>query len=115
MALPIGFDFIRAGHKARGIKQKWAPGRSPRPCIPVPQIWSRCTGPFRLYPQRVIAPSVCDSILRPEAEGDGLMNRKELLEAASQHLSTAIILLTVAGEDRLALDVEEIAGRLDFF
>jgi hypothetical protein len=42
------------------------------------------------------------------------MNRKELLEAASQHLSTAIILLTVAGEDRLALDLEEIAGRLDF-
>jgi hypothetical protein len=52
--------------------------------------------------------------LRPEVEGDGLMNRKELLEAASQHLSTAIILLTVAGEDRLALDLEEIAGRLDF-
>jgi hypothetical protein len=42
------------------------------------------------------------------------MSREELLEAASQHLSTAVILLTVAGEDRLALDVEEIAGRLDF-
>jgi hypothetical protein len=42
------------------------------------------------------------------------MNRKELLEAASQHLSTAIILLTAAGEDRLALDIEEIAGWLDF-
>jgi hypothetical protein len=42
------------------------------------------------------------------------MNRKQLLEAASQHLSTAIILLTAAGEDRLALDVEEIVGWLDF-
>jgi hypothetical protein len=35
------------------------------------------------------------------------MDRRELLEAAFQH--TAIILLTAAGEDRLALSVEEIA------
>lgn len=42
------------------------------------------------------------------------MNRRELLEAASQHLNTAIILMTAAGEDRLALDVEEIAEWLDF-
>ena len=42
------------------------------------------------------------------------MNRRELLEAASQHLGTAIILLTAAGEDRLALDVEEIAEWLGF-
>ena len=42
------------------------------------------------------------------------MDRRELLEAASQHLGTAIILLTAAGEDRLALDVEEIAEWLGF-
>ena len=29
------------------------------------------------------------------------MDRRELLEAALQHLSTVIILLTAAGEDRL--------------
>ena len=40
------------------------------------------------------------------------MNRRELLEAASQHLGTAIILWTA--EDRLALDVEEIAEWLGF-
>ena len=42
------------------------------------------------------------------------MDRAELLAAASEHLSTAIILLTAAGEDRLALDVEEIADWVDF-
>ena len=42
------------------------------------------------------------------------MDRRELLEAASQHLATAIILLTAAGEDRLALDLEAIASRLAF-
>jgi len=41
------------------------------------------------------------------------MDRRELLEAAFQHLGTAIILLTAAGEDRLALSVEEIAQSLD--
>ena len=35
------------------------------------------------------------------------MDRSELLEAASQYLDRVIILLTVAGEDRLALDIEE--------
>ena len=35
------------------------------------------------------------------------MDRSELLEAASQYLDKVIILLTVAGEDRLALDIEE--------
>ena len=34
------------------------------------------------------------------------MDRSELLEAASQYLDRAIILLTVAGEDQLALDIE---------
>jgi hypothetical protein len=42
------------------------------------------------------------------------MNREELLEAASQHLSRAIILLTAAGEDRLALAIEEVADSFDF-
>ena len=42
------------------------------------------------------------------------MDRLELLAAASQHLSSAIILLTAAGEERLALDVEEIAGWVNF-
>ena len=42
------------------------------------------------------------------------MNREELLEAASQHLSRAIILLTAAGEDRLALAIEEVADLFDF-
>ena len=35
------------------------------------------------------------------------MDRNELLEVASQYLDRAIILLTVAGEERLALDIEE--------
>ena len=43
-----------------------------------------------------------------------LMDRSGLLEVASQHLERLIILLTVAGEDRLAQDIEEIAGALDF-
>jgi hypothetical protein len=42
------------------------------------------------------------------------MTRDELLEAASQHLTNAAVLLTAAGEDRLALDVEEIAEWVDF-
>jgi hypothetical protein len=42
------------------------------------------------------------------------MNREELLEAASQYLSRAIILLTAAGEDRLALAIEEVADSFDF-
>jgi hypothetical protein len=42
------------------------------------------------------------------------MDRSELLDIASQHLDRVLILLTVAGEDRLAQDIEEIAGALDF-
>ena len=42
------------------------------------------------------------------------MNREELLEAASQHLSRAIILLTAAGEGRLALAIEEVADLFAF-
>jgi hypothetical protein len=41
------------------------------------------------------------------------MTRAELLEAASDRLSEAIILLTAAGEDRLAFEVEGIADRVD--
>lgn len=41
------------------------------------------------------------------------MTRAELLEAASDRLSEAIILLTAAGEDCLAFDVEAIADRVD--
>jgi hypothetical protein len=41
--------------------------------------------------------------------GEVSMDREKLLEAASQLLGKAIILLTAAGEDRLALDLEEIA------
>jgi hypothetical protein len=42
------------------------------------------------------------------------MDRSELLEIASQHLDRVLILLTAAGEDSLAQDIEEIAGWLDF-
>ena len=42
------------------------------------------------------------------------MDRSELLEVASQYLDRVIILLTVAGEERLALDIEEWMDRLDF-
>lgn len=42
------------------------------------------------------------------------MTRAELLEAASERLSEAIILLTAAGEDCLAFEVEAIADRVDF-
>ena len=41
------------------------------------------------------------------------MTRAELLKAASERLSEAIILLTAAGEDCLAFDVEAIADRVD--
>jgi len=42
------------------------------------------------------------------------MDRRALLDAALQHLHRAVILLTAAGEDRLALDVEELAEWLEF-
>ena len=42
------------------------------------------------------------------------MDRSELLEVASQYLDRVIILLTVAGEERLALDIEEWMDGLDF-
>jgi hypothetical protein len=42
------------------------------------------------------------------------MTRTELLEAASQHLTNAAVLLTAAGEDRLALDVEHIVEWVEF-
>ena len=42
------------------------------------------------------------------------MTRAEFLEAASERLSEAIILLTAAGEDCLAFEVEAIADRVDF-
>jgi hypothetical protein len=42
------------------------------------------------------------------------MTRMELLEAASQHLTNAAVLLTAAGEDRLAGNVERIAEWVDF-
>ena len=41
------------------------------------------------------------------------MTRAELLEAASERLSGAIVLLTAAGEDCLAFEVEAIADRVD--
>ena len=42
------------------------------------------------------------------------MTRAELLEAVSERLSAAIILLTAAGEDCLAFEVEAIADRVEF-
>ena len=42
------------------------------------------------------------------------MDRSELLEVASQYLDRVIILLTVAGEERLALDIEEWMDWVDF-
>ena len=42
------------------------------------------------------------------------MDRSELLEVASQYLDRVIILLTVAGEDRLALDIEEWMDCVEF-
>jgi hypothetical protein len=42
------------------------------------------------------------------------MTRTELLEGASQRLLEAVLLLTVAGEDRLASDIERLAGWIDF-
>jgi len=42
------------------------------------------------------------------------MTRAELLEAASSKLTEAAILLLVAGEDRLATEVEEMTERVDF-
>ncbi len=41
------------------------------------------------------------------------MTRAEFLEAASERLSEAIILLTAAGEDCLAFELEAIADRVD--
>ena len=42
------------------------------------------------------------------------MTRSELLKAASQRLEHAVLLLTAAGEERLATDVEELVSRVDF-
>ena len=42
------------------------------------------------------------------------MTRAELLEGASQRLLEAVLLLTVAGEDRLSSDIERLAGWIDF-
>jgi len=42
------------------------------------------------------------------------MDRSELLEVASQYLDRVIILLTVAGEERLALDIEEWMECVEF-
>ena len=42
------------------------------------------------------------------------MDREEYKEAALQDLRRAITLLTAAGEDRLALAIEEIADWWDF-
>ena len=42
------------------------------------------------------------------------MTRAEFLEAAFERLSEAVILLTAAGEDCLAFEVEAIAESLDF-
>ena len=41
------------------------------------------------------------------------MKRSELLEAASQRLAHAVLLLAAAGEECLAADVEELASRVD--
>ena len=42
------------------------------------------------------------------------MDREKHRDAALQHLRRAITLLTAAGEDRLALAIEEIADWWDF-
>ncbi|HEX2449014.1 MAG TPA: hypothetical protein VHK26_12665 [Methyloceanibacter sp.] len=55
-----------------------------------------------------------DTVNLQRLRREALMDRAELLAAASHHLTAAIILLTAAGEDRLALDVEEIAEWVDF-
>ena len=47
-------------------------------------------------------------------EGEASMDRSELLEIASQYLDRVVILLTVAGEERLALDIEEWMDCVEF-
>jgi hypothetical protein len=42
------------------------------------------------------------------------MTRTELLEAASSRLIEAAIMLYLAGEDRLAIEVERITERVEF-
>ena len=42
------------------------------------------------------------------------MTRAELLEAASMKLAEAVLLLTAAGEKRLARDAEELAEQVEF-
>ena len=42
------------------------------------------------------------------------MTRVELLEAASMKLAEAVLLLTAAGEKRLARDAEELAEQVEF-
>jgi hypothetical protein len=49
-----------------------------------------------------------------EAPNGETMNRVELLEAASMHLAEAVILLTQAGERRLAADAGELAEIVEF-
>jgi hypothetical protein len=52
--------------------------------------------------------------MKPGAGGEVSMDREKHFEAALEHLRRAITLLTVAGEDRLALAIEEIADWSDF-
>lgn len=52
--------------------------------------------------------------MRPPSPKGVCMTRAEFLEAATERLSEVIILLTAAGEDCLALEVEAIADRVEF-
>jgi hypothetical protein len=47
-----------------------------------------------------------ERIVAAARQGEASMDRSELLEVASQYLDRVIILLTVAGEDRLAQDID---------
>ena len=70
------------------------------------------SGSKEVLPWPVAAPRVKDaSAVSPKGV---CMTRAEFLEAASDRLSEAIILLTAAGEDCLAFEVEAIADRVEF-
>ena len=55
----------------------------------------------------------CNSVQR-EPSGAYSMTRTELMYAASKKLDEAAMLLLAAGEDRLAVDAQELAEWVDF-
>jgi hypothetical protein len=54
------------------------------------------------------------NVTPPIDTGGDHMTRVELLEAASNKLTEAAILLLVAGEGHLATEIEDIKERVDF-